>query len=302
MRIITRYVLEEFWTFLMFSVLAFIAIFVLVDAVEVLDTFIDERIGAHLIVLYYFFYLPYIIVLTIPVAMLLTTMFSLGRLVSDNEIIAMKSSGVSLYRILLPLYVFSLVVGMVVMLFTEYVVPNTNRYRQDIETQGNEFRFTLLRERELDQAYVFVANGDSSVIYARDYSSRKRLAAEVFYVEPYTFTEENAENQTVSYLGVRRRIDAEYMYYEDGQWVMVNAVERRFTGDGEDMTRYEILPAPFIIVEPPGFARIDIRPEEMNYFQLRDYISSIQSKGGDAHELIVDLYLKMKKFSIAPEK
>ena len=293
MRIISRYVLEEFWTFLVFSILAFAAIFVLVDAVEVLDTFIDDRIGLHLIVLYYFFYLPYIIVLTMPVAMLLTTMFSLGRLVSDNEIIAMKSSGVSLYRILLPLYVFALAVGVVVMLFTEYVVPNTNRYRQDIETQGNDFRFTFLRNRELDQAYVFVANGDSSVIYARDYNSRKRTATEVFYVEPYTYAEENTDGRDASSLGIRRRVDAEYMYYEDGQWIMVNAVERRFNGEGEDMVRYEILPAPFIIVEPSGFARLDIMPEEMNYFQLREYIGSIQSKGGDAHEFVVDLYLKI---------
>jgi len=53
------------------------------------------------------------------------------------------------------------------------------------------------------------------------------------------------------------------------------------------------MPAPFIIVKPSDFARIDIQPEEMNFFNLRNYIKTISEKGGDASEWLVDLYLKM---------
>ncbi|PIU54707.1 MAG: LPS export ABC transporter permease LptG, partial [Deltaproteobacteria bacterium CG07_land_8_20_14_0_80_38_7] len=78
-----------------YSILAFIAIYILVDTVENIDKFIDSKLELKYIALYYAFYLPYIVVLTLPVAMLLATMFSLGRLVGDNEITAMKASGIS---------------------------------------------------------------------------------------------------------------------------------------------------------------------------------------------------------------
>ena len=293
MRILSKYVLREFVTFLVFSLLAFVAVFILVDAVEVLDKFIDKKIGVHLIFLYYLFYLPYIIVLTLPVAMLLTTMFSLGRLVGDNEITAIKASGVNLYRIMLPLYAFSLFLGLIIMGFSEYVVPNTNRYRQEIDTQGNDFRFTLLRNREQDQAYVFVAAGDRTVVYARDYNSRKQMASRMFLIETEERTETDNSGDPALYLTISRRIDADFMVYEDDQWIMTNAVERRFITDGEITERYEMLPASFLQVKPSDFARIDLRPEEMNYLQLRNYIASIRQKGGNASHFLVDLYLKI---------
>lgn len=289
MRILSKYVLREFAVFLIYSILAFLAIFILVDAVELLGEFIDDKVHIYLIVLNYLFYLPYIFVLTLPVAMLLTTMFSLGRLVSDNELTAMKASGVSLYRILLPLYAFALLLGLVVMGLSEYVVPTANRYREDIQTQKNAFRLSLLRNRELDQAHVFVINGDGSVIYAREYNASNQMASGVFLVEPERRELPGGEESAA----LSRRIDAAYMQYDNSGWTMVNAVIRTFTADGEMLERHETLPAPFISAGPSDFAHIDITPEEMNYFQLKTYVDSIRSKGGDPTPLLVNLYLKI---------
>lgn len=293
MKILHKYLLKEFFSFLIYCILAFLVIFILIDVVEKLDTLIDNKVGFNIIILYYAFSLPYIIILTIPVAMLLTTMFSLGRLVGDNEITAMKASGVSFYRILIPLYVFSLCMGIILMVFTEYIVPQTNRYREDIETQGNNFRLTLSRIREMDQSHIFLANGDGNVIYARSYDSSKKMARGVFIIEPYNYKSENIVSGTAKYLGLKRRIDAEFMTFSGGRWNLINVKERTFTSDGEIIESYTTLPAPFITVEPSDFARIDVEPGEMNYFELRDYIKTIKEKGGDASEWIVDLYLKI---------
>jgi len=293
MRILSKYLLKEFFSFLIYCILAFASIFILVDIVENLDKLIDENIRVNLIVLYYAFFLPYIIVLIIPVAMLLTTMFSLGRLVNDNEITAMKTSGISFYRILIPLYVLSLFMGIIVMVFTEYVVPQTNRYREDIETQGNNFRLTLAKSREMDRSHVFLANGDGSIIYARNYDSDKKMASGVFVIEPYDYNSKNGVIDNTRYLGIKGRIDAEFMVFSDGKWNFMNVEERTFTNNGEILKNYRTLPAPFITVKPSDFARIDIKPEEMNYFKLRDYINTIRKKGGNASEWVVDLYLKI---------
>jgi len=83
------------------------------------------------------------------------------------------------------------------------------------------------------------------------------------------------------------------MFYSNGVWNLENVEERTFTRDGETVKSYQFLPATFISVVPSDFARIEIKPEEMNYFNLRNYIKTIRAKGGDASEWLVDLYLKI---------
>jgi lipopolysaccharide export system permease protein len=264
-----------------------------VDLVEHLDDLIDDKVRFSIIILYYTFSLPYIFVLTLPVAMLLTTMFSMGRLVSDNEITAIKASGISLYRILLPLYVFSLFVCVIILLVTEFVVPHTNRYRGDIEMQGNNFRFSLSRDREMDRAHIFLANRDGSIVYARTYNSTKKIARNVFIIKPGTYQSTEDSSRHRQYLGITKRIDAETMTFKDRLWTLHNVEVRVFTHDGEKLEIFTDMPGDFLSVEPSDFARINIKPEEMNYLELRNYISKIKEKGGDASDWIVDLYLKI---------
>jgi len=293
MRKVSHYILKEFVSFLWYIILAFIIIFVLVDLVENIDRFLDKNIRYSLIFLYYIFYLPYIVVLTLPVSMLLATMFSLGRLGGDNELTAMKASGISLYRILLPLYLFGLFMGIVVMGFAEVVVPRTNIYCDDIKNQGNNFRFSFSRNREMDRGQVYLANGDGRIIYARNYRSRSRTAQGVFIIEPRSNSESEYVNADTTGVGIKSRIDARFMTYSNGVWNLHDVKVRTFTGEGEVLELYKTLPAPFIVRKPSDFARIEMKPEEMDYFQLSKYIEEVRSKGGDASEWLVDLYLKI---------
>lgn len=295
MRILSSYIFREFLSFLFYCLLAFIAIFILIDIAENMDTLIEQKVAFSTIMLYYIFYLPYIIVLVLPVSMLLTTMFSLGRLVGDNEITAMKASGISLYRILIPLYLFALVVGIFIMVFSQFVVPYTNRFREDIEKMGNDFHISLSRNREMDRQFVFLANGDRGIVYARNYSAADKKAQGVFYIETGNEADSSFQEQgKIEPHDIIRRIDADYMIYsKEGRWTLINARIRTFIRDGEVLERKRNMPAPFIIVKPSDFARIDVKPEEMNYFELRDYIRSVSEKGGDASEWHVDLYLKI---------
>ena len=288
-RKLSRYILTEFITYLIYTLITFTIIFILVDLVENIDKFIDHQLGIMIVVLYYVFYLPNILVLTIPVAMLLATMFSLGRLVSDNEITAMKSSGISLNRIILPLYGFALFVGLMVLSFNEFVVPTANRFRTDIEEQGSDYRLTFNRAREMDRINVYLLNSDGRMIYARGYKSDSRTASDVLIIQPDDVTFAGR-----TYAELRSRIDADYMIYGDNGWVIHNAAVRTFDGDsGFELTNYDILDAPFITRSPSDFAQIDLAPEEMNYFQLRNYISNVREKGGDATSWLVDLYMKI---------
>lgn len=290
---ISFYILREFISFLWYIILAFAIIFVLVDLVENVDSFIDHDVHIRLITLYYVFYLPYIIVLTLPVSMLLATMFSLGRLVGDNEITAMKSSGLSLYRILMPLFIFSFLMGFVIMAFSEGVVPRTNVYREDIKDQGNEYSFTFSINREMDRNHVYLMNDDGRIIYARSYKSRSRTARDVVIFEPLFASLIPRTLADSTMIGIRRRIDADFMVFSNNTWTINNAVVRSFVGGEEAYRAEEVIPAAFITRKPSDFARIEMKPEEMNYLQLKQYIQEVNSKGGDASEWLVDLYMKI---------
>ena len=192
-RKVSMYVLREFISFLWYSILAFVVIFVLVDLVDNMDGFIDGGYSYGLIFLYYIFFLPYIVVLTLPVSMLLATMFSLGRLSTDNEITAMKASGISFYRILLPLFIFSLFMGFVIMVFAESIVPRANIYMDDIKSQGKEYKFTISRNREMDRSAVHLANDDGRIIYARSYQSKNKIARDVFIIVPISYSSDGSD-------------------------------------------------------------------------------------------------------------
>ena len=99
MKLIDRYFLKHFLAILVFSLMAAMLVFVVVDLIEHLDKFIDRHVPVPVVVDYYILYLPYIIYLVLPVGMLLASLFAMGHFMKTNEFLAMKASGVSLYRI-----------------------------------------------------------------------------------------------------------------------------------------------------------------------------------------------------------
>ncbi|UCF64371.1 MAG: LptF/LptG family permease, partial [bacterium] len=85
-KIVDRYIIKKFITILFFNILAFIVIFVVIDLIENLDKFLSFDATLKDVFLYYVFYIPFIIILTLPVSMLLSSLFSLGSMAQHNEI------------------------------------------------------------------------------------------------------------------------------------------------------------------------------------------------------------------------
>ncbi|GAI09201.1 unnamed protein product, partial [marine sediment metagenome] len=180
--------------------------------------------------------------------------------------------------------------------FSEIVVPRTNLFRKDIkrlstiETEDRKanFSFTLSKNREMDRQNVFLENGSGLIIYAQGYRSNIKRAENVFILEPLKINAGDSVTGPVTSSGFKSRIDADSLTFSDGAWTLHNVSKRIFTSEGETLSHYETLPAPFIQLEPSDFARIDIEPEEMDYFELSNYISQVSLRGSDASEWLVD--------------
>lgn len=277
MRKLDYYVSKKFISTLIFTLIAFACIFVIVDLIDKLSDFLSKDVPKQLMILYYVYYLPYIMVLILPVGILLSSLFSIGKLAHNNEIVAMKSSGISLFRILLPLYFIGLLISLFVIYFGEKIVPYTNQKMFDIERQ-HMGKHTHLKQRRSNM--YFKDPNFHNWIYINHYDHRQKLANKVSI--------QMIENNRIKY-----RIDVEQMAWVDDHWELRNGYERQISNEEIEPVYFEKRRFDKITFLPEDFEKIQKKQEEMTYEELKEFIEEVARNGGEPQTWLVDLYLKI---------
>ena len=113
MKKLDLYLLRQFISILGMSLLGFLCVFIIVDLIENLDRYIDNKMPWNIVLQYYGYSLPYFINIALPMSMMIATVFSIGMMAKRNEWTAMKSAGISLYRLTAPLLIFSILISLV---------------------------------------------------------------------------------------------------------------------------------------------------------------------------------------------
>ena len=114
MRIIRNYLLKEFIGPFLLSLLVSTMILAAGHIIQVADLIVNKGVSVIYVTHLFFLLMPWLLTFTIPISVLSATLLAFGRLAGDNEIIALKASGVSLYRISAPI----LIVGLIISLFS----------------------------------------------------------------------------------------------------------------------------------------------------------------------------------------
>ena len=255
------------------ALIAFLTMAVIIDLFERLDTFIDHEVAFPVIVQYYVATLPFLFNIILPVSTLIAVLFSLGGLARRNELIAMTASGVSLYRILVPVLGVGLLASVVGLWFSTDLVPRGNDLSTEIydhEIKGRPHRSETQRR---DMNYL---GADGRFFLARKFDGDRGSMEEVV-VQQFA-------NGTLVY-----RLDAERASYEDGRWVFRNGYLRRFRPDGPpEVERFDERAFPELPETPRDFLRIVKDPEEMTLGELREHARRTRASGGDPTPLLVD--------------
>ncbi len=286
--IFDRYIIRQFLISFLFGLLAFVLIFVVIDMMEKLDDFIDANAPVQTILQYYVTFTPEIIKLMTPVAMLLGALFVVGRLSNQNELAAMKSSGVSLYRLLVPFVAVSLVVSGLSIYFSGWIVPYANQKKFAIE------RAHLSRSQSGFTRYdIFFQEGRTRLISMNYYDSHSKLANRVSIQE---FADSNL---TV----LQRRYDALQMEWMAGGsmqqltgaegWVLVRGAVREFNGQEQQMRTFERLPLGKLSITPDDMEKKQRKPDEMDYPELRQFIDNQRAAGQDVSRWMVDFHSRI---------
>ena len=277
MRIHDRYILGGFWRNLLLAFIAFTVIYVTVDLSEETDNFYDSKATAREIASYYFYQLPWILLLTMPISILLSTVFTLGRLSRENELTALVASGMPLTRIARPILLSAFLISLATLVFSEFVVPFANRKAEKImsvEIEGSRKQDSFKYRKNLH----YQGEGNRTW-YAERYDIKLSVLMNVALHE-----HENSK--------LVRRVDAKKAFWDGSKWVFMDGAIRDFHEAGETVTPFQRKEMPHLPEKPEDIAKEEIDPEEMNFFELREHINKVRRGGGAIDKYLVDMYFK----------
>ena len=126
MIILWRHILTRHLTPFLFSAFVLIFIFMLQFIMQKMDQLAGKGLSALVIAELIVMNLAWMVVLAVPMAVLVATLMAFGNLSSANEITAMRASGVSLYRMIAPVFVASIALCYLLILFNNHVLPDAN--------------------------------------------------------------------------------------------------------------------------------------------------------------------------------
>lgn len=276
-RILDIYMMKKFVYILFFVIMAGIVIFLAVDLIENLDKFIRGEVAWKFIAYYYLYFLPYIVYLIFPVTVLLATLFSLGSMAASNEIIAMKASGFSVYRVLIVFAIPALILSFMSLAFGETLVPYFNKQRMDIyRTEVKKIPKTSTSRR----GRIYMMDGEHRLVHIKHYNAETLQAYDVSI-------------QVVDANVLYSRVDAKRMQYQKDHWVLSNVIKRDFYGDSVSVQRLGVYEWREMTLKPEDLVKIQAEPEEMNYWELEEFVSKLVSTGADAVRWRVDLKKKL---------
>ncbi len=130
LNIIDKYVYREFIPPFIVSTLFFTVLFLLQRLEKLSEMAFEKNVPVPVVLELLFYTIPFTVAITIPMGTLFGTLFSFGRLAQDSEIIVLRSSGVSLYRIFRPVLILGVLITSFLFYFMNYVMTETNlRYK-----------------------------------------------------------------------------------------------------------------------------------------------------------------------------
>ncbi len=143
MRLLDRYVIRNFLQVYLYCIAGFISIWLIFDVSDNISTFIDQHVPLSLVARYYGTQIPQVFIILLPVSLLLSLLFALGRMSRANEIVSMLTAGVSLPRVLLPLIGMGLLTVAASMALNYSLAPHAELARKALlsEAQSRPGRY-----------------------------------------------------------------------------------------------------------------------------------------------------------------
>jgi LPS export ABC transporter permease LptG len=221
-----------------------------------------------------------------PLAVLIATLVTFGVLNRNSELIAMKATGISLYRLVVPIVSIAAILAVSLFLFDEFYLPQANRRQEALRSiiKGRPPQTFLHPE----QKWIFGQphpGEPGRIFYYQFFDPDKNEFANLslFEFNPSTFA-------------LSRRVFASRVFWDDATstWRFQNGWQREI--EGPNVTQYrEFRQTAFSEIHegPSYFKKESLQSQEMNFGQLDRYIIDLRQSGFDTMRLRVALWHKL---------
>ena len=148
MRIIDSYINKSIISVFITSVFIFCMLYILIDTTSTLDEIIDRKIPFDILIKYYSAFLPIITSQTAPIACLISVLFAFSSMNNNNEIIAMRASGLNFWQMARPAIWFALTISVLIFWVNERYVPAATVTTQQIRDENMILKIDRIRKKQ----------------------------------------------------------------------------------------------------------------------------------------------------------
>lgn len=262
MKKLDLYIFKKFIGTFFLAISLLVVVVIVFDLSENLDLFLRHDAPWHRVLLdYYVTSIPYYINLFIYLFTFIAVVFFTSKMAGHSEVIAILSSGVSFWRFLYPYILAALTLGIMSLYFGNFLIPKTNEIRRNFK---NEYMESLIRST--NNNHVQIAKDE--YVYVDGYNIGKDLG--------YRFCWEKFEGNDLKF-----KLLADIVYHDSvvpNKWRIDNYTIRHIEGETEWIEQGRRMDT-IINFVPTDFYQMKEDYEEMDYFELRDHIAKMKSKG-----------------------
>ncbi|MDD4956256.1 MAG: LptF/LptG family permease [Candidatus Omnitrophica bacterium] len=163
MRIITRYTLRELGGPFIASLFISTVILAAGNIVQTVDMVMNKGVEASQVARVFLYFLPYVLIFTIPISVLSAVLLGFGRLSGDNEITTLRTSGVNLYKVVIPVVICGFIISLMSMPLNDKMLPQAEfEARKLLKTIGIKHPTAML------EPGVFVKGFQDYIIFIHE--------------------------------------------------------------------------------------------------------------------------------------
>ena len=259
-----RYILRQFLGTFFFTIALIICITIVFDISEKIDNFIEHDLSLRTIVFdYYIYFIPYFANLFSPLFIFVAVILFTSRMAYRSEIVAILSSGVSFYRMMVPYLMGSTILACTSLYLNHFIIPKANEGRIAFENTyvNNPWKFY--------GRYQHYQVEPGTFIFFDSYSAERMTG--------YKFSMEKFEDGELVY-----KLISDHIVYDTTiqKWSVKKYYERTFDGVYETLQEHKQLDTVFPF-HPKDFGQQLKIVEAMDHDQLNDFIATEEMRGSD---------------------
>jgi lipopolysaccharide export system permease protein len=277
MKTISKYLVKEFAKYFIIFEAVFVFIYLVIDFLQKIDNFIEAKVSGVLVVLFFLYKSPFIMVQMIPPTIAITVIVMFSAMRKSREITALKACGVNLFNISQVVLFAGTAVGLVTFLCSEVLVPFASS------------RSNRIWNRDVEKQDPGLFYGSNQIWY--------KGPDRIYWIRSFDTRNQTMENPTLFFFDssfrLIKRIEGKRGVWEDGRWSLEDAIiqERDERGDYR-LERKERLSLA-LPERPESFMKGLKKPEEMGYWQLKHYAEQVREEGYDNSKYLVDMNIKI---------